>query len=135
MPESKTHKSACVLLVDDNDVLRTGLKELLTRRGYRTMEAPDAGIALNLLEQFGNEVQVLVTDIVLPEMTGFELSKKVRKLYPRIGVVYISAYGCAETVDDGFDEDVVLRKPITINVLVEALDRVLRRDPGNRSVR
>jgi CheY-like chemotaxis protein len=98
------------------------------------MEAPDAGFALNLLEQFGNEVQVLVTDIVLPGMTGFELSKKVRSLYPRIEVVHISAYGCAETVDACVDEDAVLRKPITISVLVEALERVLRRDPGSRSV-
>ena len=132
MPESTTHRSACILLVDDNNFLRTGLKELLTRKGYRTMEAPDAEFALNLLKQFGNEVQVLVTDVVLPGMTGFELSREVRSLYPRIRVIHISAYGCAETVDP-FDEDVVLRKPIAISVLVQALESVLKRDPGNTS--
>src|SRR5215471_6244184 len=106
MPESTTHRSACILLVDDNDCLRTGLKQLLTRKGYRTMEAPDVEFGLNLLKQFGNEVRVLVTDIALPGMTGFELSRKVRSLYPRIGVIHISAYGCAEAVDACFDEDV-----------------------------
>jgi CheY-like chemotaxis protein len=130
MPESMIHRSACILLVDDNTCLRTGLKELLTRKGYRTMDAPDAEFAMTLLEQFGDEVQVLVTDIVLPGMTGFELARKVRSLYPRIGVVHISAYGCAEAVDDCFGEHVVLRKPITIGVLVQALERVLRRDPS-----
>ena len=130
MHESKTHTSACVLLVDDNSPLRSGLKELLTLKGYRTMEAPDAEFALNLLKQFRNEVHVLVTDIVLPGMNGFELAKKVRSLYPRIGVIHISAYGCAETVDARCGEDAVLRKPITTSVLVEAVEGTLRKDPG-----
>jgi len=98
------------------------------------MEAPDVEFGLNLLKQFGNEVQVLVTDVVLPGMSGFELSKKVHSLYPRIGVIHISAYGCAEDLDACFDEDAVLRKPITISVLVETVERVLSRDPGNKSV-
>jgi len=130
MPESKTPRAACILLVDDNDCLRTGLKQLLTLKGYRIIEALDPETALNLLKQFGNDVQVLVTDIVMPGMNGFELSRRVRRLYPGIGVIYISAYGSAEMTDPQFHDDVVLRKPFATSVLIETIERVLRRHPG-----
>ena len=130
MTESKIQTSGYVLLVDDNDSLRTGLKKLLMLRGYRVIEASDPEVAFVLLRQFEDEVQVLVTDIVMPSMNGFEFSRKVHSLYPRIGVLHISAYGTAESPDPHPHADVVLRKPITINLLVEALESVLRRPPA-----
>jgi len=128
---SESRKSATILLVDDTDSLRTGLRELLTRKGYRIFEAPDPEHALSLVKQLGNELDVLVTDIVMPGMNGFELSRRVHSINPKIGVIHMSAYGIAETAGSEFDNDVVLPKPFPISVLVEAVQRVVRRDPGN----
>jgi CheY-like chemotaxis protein len=127
----KPRKSATILLVDDNDCQRTALTELLMFEGYRAFEAPNPEHALSLLKQFGNELDALVTDIVMPGMNGFELSRRVRSIYPKIGIIHMSAYCLAETADSEFDNDVVLPKPIPISVLVEAVERVTRRDPGN----
>ena len=129
MPNSQRRNPATVLLVDDNDSMRTVLTELLTRKGYRTFEAASPERALHLVKQFGNELDVLVTDIVMPGMNGFELSKRVRRLCPKIGIIHMSVYGVGETPDPQSGSDVVLSKPIPINVLVEALEKVLRRDP------
>ena len=131
MTESKIHTSGYILLVDDNDSLRTGLKKLLMLRGFRVIEASDPEVAFILLRQFEDEVQVLITDIVMPGMDGFEFSRKVHSLYPRIGVLHISAYCSDEMLDPHPHADVVLRKPITINVLVEALELVLSRARDN----
>ena len=129
MPEPTPPKSVTVLLVEDNDYLRTSWTKLLTLKGYRTFEATNPERALRLVKQLGNELDVLVTDIVMPGMNGFELSKTVRKLCPTIGIIQMSAYGLAETPDPQFGGDVVLSKPIPINVLVDALEQVQRRHP------
>jgi DNA-binding NtrC family response regulator len=131
MSESRKSATTTILLVDDNDSLRTGLSELLTRRGYRVFEAPDPEHALSLVKQLGNELDVLVTDIVMRGMNGFELSRRVQSIYPKIGIIRMSAFGIAETAGSEFDSNVVLSKPIPISVLVEAVERVVRRDPGN----
>jgi len=128
---SESRKSATILLVDDTDSLRTGLRELLTRKGYRIFEAPDPEHALSLVKQLGNELDVMVIDIVMPGIDGFELSRRVRSTHPRIGIIHISAYCIAETPGSEFDSDVVLPKPISISVLVEAVERVMQRDHGN----
>src|SRR5439155_11722577 len=122
-------KSVTDLLVEDNDSLKTSWTRLLTAKGYRTFEAANPERALRLVKQLGNELDVLVTDIVMPGMNGFELSKTVRRLCPTIGIIHVSAYGAAETPDPQFGNDVVLSKPIPINVLVDALEQVRRRDP------
>ena len=130
MRVSKLRKSATVLLVDDNDYSRTGLTELLTLKGYRAFEASSPVLALSLVKELGNELDVLVTDIVMPGMNGFELSRTVRKLNPAVDIIYMSAYCLAETADSG-PNDLVLSKPVPISVLVEALEGVLGRDAGN----
>ena len=124
-------KSATILVVDDNESLRAGLTKLLTLKGYRAFEAPSPEYALSLMKQLGNEVDVLVTDIVMPEMNGFELTRRVRSIYPKIRIIHMSAYCVEEPVGLEFNEDVVLRKPVEISALVEAVERVVRRDPGN----
>ena len=131
MSESRKSATTTILLVDDTDSLRTGLTGLLTRRGYRVFETPDPEHALSLVKQLGNELDVLVTDIVMHGMNGFELSRRVHSIYPKIGIIHMSAFGIAETAGSEFDNNVVLSKPIPISVLVEAVERVVRRDPGN----
>ncbi len=79
-----------VLLVDDDENVRYSLKRLLTRAGHDVTEAENGKKAL---AQMTSEIQIVVTDIVMPDMEGIGLLQELKKAYPDLPVVVISGGG------------------------------------------
>ena len=81
-----------VLLVEDEDGVRELLEEILTAQGYRVLAASRGVEALQISELLDEEIHVLVTDVVMPHMSGHELAMRLRARRPALRVLYLSGY-------------------------------------------
>jgi two-component system, response regulator, stage 0 sporulation protein F len=118
-----------ILVVDDNDQLRGMINRGLTLAGHDVVEAANGKAALAQLE--GLRFDVILTDIVMPDMEGLELIRLIRKQDATARIIAMSGGGRG-TADDylafasRFGAAVTLEKPFTIEELTKAIDAVLR---------
>ncbi len=116
-----------ILLVEDEDGVRELLEEILTAQGYHVLAASRGVEALQISELVDEEIQILVTDVVMPQMSGHELAMRLRARRPALRVLYLSGYtddaiahhGVVE-VDASF-----LQKPFTRAALATKVREVL----------
>ena len=115
-----------ILVVEDNDKVREVTVQLLHELNYAAIDADGARAALVLLDEHP-EVEVLLTDVVMPEMNGRKLAEEALKRKPDLKVLYTTGYTRSAIVHNGvLDPDVqVLVKPFTIEALAQKLDAVL----------
>lgn len=87
---------ATILLIDDESRLRQLLARILELEGYTVLEAENARAGLKVLER--EEVQLVISDVKLPDKNGIELSAQIKQLYPATEIIVLTAYG---TISDG----------------------------------
>ncbi|HEY4643208.1 MAG TPA: response regulator, partial [Bacteroidota bacterium] len=80
-----------ILVVDDEKIIRESLSFILEKEGYEVSEAPNGAEALKQLKQ--KRVDIVLTDLEMPEMKGIELLEKVTRQFPETFVMIITAYG------------------------------------------
>ena len=85
--------SATILVVDDEEVMRTFLSSFLTRKGYRVSSATSGENALEVWEQMTLKPQLLITDLIMPGMSGTDLAIVLKRFQPKLKVLYITGYG------------------------------------------
>ena len=117
--------SAKILLVEDEDAVRTFSARALSNKGYQVTDAPSGEAALQLLAGGKIAPELLITDVMMPEMDGTALARKVRELYPHIKIIFISGYA-----EDRFKEHLgagvwFLPKPFTLKQLALKVKEVL----------
>ncbi len=117
--------SAKILLVEDEDAVRTFSARALSNKGYQVIDAPSGAAALKLLEEKKVDPEILVTDVMMPEMDGTTLAKIVREKYPHIKIIFISGYA-----EDKFKEHLgsdvwFLPKPFTLKQLATKVKEVM----------
>ena len=88
-----------VLVVEDQDVVRRLTVDVLADCGYEVLEASYGGEALELCERFAEPIDLLLTDVVMPGMSGVDLAERVREARPEIPVVFMSGYSDGHSVD------------------------------------
>lgn len=84
--------SATVLLVEDEDAVRMGGVRALTSRGYTVLEASSGVEAMEIMDEVNGAVDIVVSDVVMPEMDGPSLLREIRKEYPDIKFIFVSGY-------------------------------------------
>jgi PAS domain S-box-containing protein len=110
-----------VLLADDEDDVRESIRRSLERYGYRVLTARDAEGALAIVAELGDEIDVVVTDVVMPTMSGFELGRKLAAIAPDLPVVFISGYPDEAILEAPLPAPVFLPKPFTPPLLARTI--------------
>jgi two-component system cell cycle sensor histidine kinase/response regulator CckA len=119
-----------ILLAEDEDEVRALTREVLERQGYRVLEASDGLEALRRYEAEGDRIDLVLSDVVMPRMSGRELVDRVRAIRPDMRVLYMSGYTEDAIVRHGVRDasTVLLGKPFAPADLLakirEVLDRV-----------
>ncbi|HEV3201042.1 MAG TPA: CHASE3 domain-containing protein [Bryobacteraceae bacterium] len=89
---SEMRGSETVLLCEDEPAIRKLVHSMLTKYGYRVIEVESPDDALRLARQDGEHIHLLLTDIVMPQMSGFDLAHAIREIRPQVKVLYMSGY-------------------------------------------
>ena len=89
-----------ILLVEDDEAIRALLARVLRQKGYQVLEAANAGEAVLVNEQHGDTVELLITDVVMPHLSGRELADRLTGEHPRLKCLFISGYPEAYLGDD-----------------------------------
>ncbi|WP_273720688.1 MULTISPECIES: ATP-binding protein [unclassified Bartonella] len=119
--------SATVLLVEDEDAVRMGGVRALQMRGYTVLEAASGVEALAILEENNGKIDIIVSDVVMPEMDGPTLLKEARKNYPYIKFLFVSGYA-KDAFAKNLPQDAIfgfLSKPFTLKQLALTVKETL----------
>lgn len=121
-----------ILVVDDEASIRDFCSRVLTRAGYQVLIASSGEEALNRLRQ--GPVDMVISDIRMPNVSGLEILQGAKALYPSISVVLITGFGTAQTIDRARQAgaDHILTKPFNHTELLEAVREVLPTDAESR---
>ncbi len=121
-----------VLLVEDDDLVRQAFTRMLGRAGYKVLTARSGGDAIVTAEKAEGAVDLLVTDMIMPHMSGRELAERLSGTYENLPVLFISGYLGDDILDHGtFDlETSFLEKPFTEQQFLEKIRGLLDRRPA-----
>jgi DNA-binding NtrC family response regulator len=125
---ARTKASATILLVEDENLVRGFAARVLTRAGYRVHDFGDPRQALEFARSHPEPIELLLTDVVMPHLSGHELAREVKSLRPEIKVLYASGYTQNTIVHHGvLDAGVAfLAKPYTPADLTHRVADVLQ---------
>jgi PAS domain S-box-containing protein len=122
--------SETILLVEDDEMVRTLVRETLQREGYQILDAPGPLEARRISEQHKGAIQLMITDVVMPKVNGRELAEQLGKRRPDMRVLYMSGYTDNAIMNSGvLEKDVAfIQKPFTPAVMAEKVRDVLESD-------
>jgi PAS domain S-box-containing protein len=114
-----------ILLAEDGEELRALARHILTEKGYEVIEARDGKQALSLAATRLGEIDLLLTDVVMPRMGGYQLAEQLKALKPELKVIFISGYAPDAVGQPPQFTFYTIAKPITPDALVAAVGDVL----------
>ena len=120
---------ATILVVDDDEAFRSVLRRTLVRAGYNVREAADGAAALKSLTD--TTVELVITDIIMPNMEGIETIRALRRAYPHLSIIAMSGGGRMKPegyleVAKAFGAECILSKPFDNAQLFAAVEEALR---------
>jgi two-component system cell cycle sensor histidine kinase/response regulator CckA len=121
-------KSTTILVVENGDILRPLICEILRKEGYNVLEAQDGDEALQIWQQYQGPIDLVLTDIIMPNMSGRELAERLRLLQPDVKVMYMSGYESSILASGNkFGADAIfLQKPFRPAELSQAVQKILQ---------
>lgn len=126
MEHALPKQSKRILVVDDEENARIGLSKLLANEGFLVDSVSNGFEALNYLRQ--QEVNLIVTDINMPEMNGITFLKELNKSFPKSNVIMITAYGGVESYIEAMNLGAFeyINKPVKIEELKSILRKIFK---------
>jgi len=116
-----------ILVAEDDPAVRTLASDMLREHGYTVLTAADGDEALHVAERHGARIHLLLTDVVMPRMSGLQLAGLFTAVRPEARVLYMTGYAEMPPVADG----AIVQKPFTMFALMEAVRRTLERSERN----
>ena len=119
--------SETILLVEDEEIVRSLVREMLETSGYRVLEAPHGAAAIALAEEYGESIDALLSDVVMPGLSGQELAARLSEIRPGLRIVFTSGYTEDAIANHGVlsPGTAFLEKPFTAAQLAQKLRDVL----------
>ena len=110
----------------DEGALRSLIASKLRGRGYQVLEAADGEEAVAIANTFQGEIQLLVTDVVMPNLRGPDLACRLKTRYPQIKVIFMSGYTESALVQQGMlqSDTVLLQKPFSLKKILKAVQQL-----------
>jgi CheY-like chemotaxis protein len=134
MPDNQENgldqKRPKILLVDDNDDICEVTSMLLSKLGYDVAVAKSGAAAISLLEKDRVTADLLMVDFAMPEMSGLQLTRKLRNRWPELKVVVVTGYADDPAFQERLEGEAVIKKPFTAKQLRAALEELLSAPPG-----
>jgi two-component system cell cycle sensor histidine kinase/response regulator CckA len=126
-PGVKYSGTETILLVEDEDNVRTLISRMLSAKGYQVLEAQNPGEALLICEQYKEKIDLLISDIVMPHVTGNRLAERLVQIRPDIKVLLMSGYPDRHIAELGLvpGQTEFIQKPFELEVFSERVRRVL----------
>ncbi len=121
---------ARILVVDDEEIIRFTLRQMLQKAGHEVFEAANGHVALKTFEDLG--VDLVITDIIMPEKEGIETITEIRRRNPELKIIAVSGGGRTMTMNyletaERFGADCALAKPLRRGDVLDAVDNALGR--------
>jgi signal transduction histidine kinase/ActR/RegA family two-component response regulator len=121
-PRRAERGSETVLIVEDDEEVRSLASDFLRGAGYQVLTAQDGKEALEISERMGSAIQLLLADVVMPKMRGPELARRLRARFPEIKIVFMSGYLDQDTSrEEILQEASVLQKPFSRDALLRQI--------------
>ena len=126
VPLSRGRTGECILVVEDDADVRAYVVDTLGGLGYDVLEAKDGESALQLMSKYQN-IGLLLTDVVMPEMNGRKLSEEAKQRHPGLKTLFMTGYSRNAIVHQGrLDAGVeLIQKPLTTDILASTVRRIL----------
>ena len=120
----------CILVVDDEQRMRKLIKDFLTAKGYSILEAEDGEKALQVYEENKSKITLILLDVMMPKMNGFDVCKNIRQAKLSIPILMLTAKGTINDKTIGFDcgADDYLVKPFDVQEVLLRIRVLLRRN-------
>ncbi len=126
-PSTAPGGTETILLVEDEEAVRTMVSRILQNKGYTVLEARHGLEAIDICERYQESIHLMVTDVIMPQMSGRELAERLAPMLPDMKVLYMSGYPDNTIVQHGVLEagTAFLQKPFTLNALELKVREVL----------
>ncbi len=119
-----------ILIVEDEPEIRKIIKRILTNAGYQIIESTDVDDALEIFQNRHKDIHLVLSDVIMPKMNGFQLYEKFKAINPAVKSVFMSGY-----MDERIYEEQVLKekivlisKPFSEEKLLETIHRALKKE-------
>jgi CheY-like chemotaxis protein len=130
----KDLKQRVVLLVEDEAIVREVTARVLESGGYRVLESSGPREALRIAGTYGEPIDMLLTDVVMPEMNGIDLAGQIRKLQPCVATIFMSGYADGHVLKNTLLSHARhIQKPFTINFLLAQIADALNAATGDEA--
>jgi two-component system cell cycle sensor histidine kinase/response regulator CckA len=118
-----------ILLVEDEDMVRGLMCEVLEQEGYEVLACSAPAEAIEVSRRHDRPIDLLLTDVVMPGMNGREMADRIHEILPQLQVVFMSGYTEHALTHDGQVDPKIeyLQKPFTLKALTQKLAKVLRK--------
>ncbi len=116
-----------ILLVDDEENVRGIIAKLLNKLDYKVLEAGDGEEALEMFRAHQDDIDLILTDIVMPKMGGVDLAKSIRLLDKNVPIIFATGYSNGQAISSGdqVDQSIIVKKPFVIVEVSQSIRRMI----------